>query len=233
MYTSRAVVHVGKRKIAAGGWCRRKNVGVPTFPLNAVVHIGIGTTRWAAVARDAAERVPFVPLPRVCASAGMIEDSGPPPRELRRASEWRAREGGGGENRRPYPGGTGVGRPDLVGVDSEHREERAGRGRSTGRRSSVGKLRNGTIGHTRGGGYPPCFCVCRGNKGVTGEWRVSMGNKGVSGRKSEEVANGEGVGRVVCVPDDVPGRSEMARQPGPRCLCPGQFCGTLSITGEA
>ncbi len=55
-----------------------------------------------------------------------------------------------------------------------------------------------------GRGYPPCFCVCRGNKGVTGEWLASRGNKGVSGRKSEEEAKNKGVGR-----------SEMAQEQRP------------------
>src|SRR5208337_275180 len=35
-------------------------------------------------------------------------------------------------------------------------------------------------------GDTPCFCVSRGNKGLTGEWPASRGNKGVSARKSEE-----------------------------------------------
>jgi hypothetical protein len=64
--------HVGpvllpaRRRREAG---RYKIVGAPTLPRNAVVHIGGGTTRWAAVARGAAERVPIVPLPWVCTSA--------------------------------------------------------------------------------------------------------------------------------------------------------------------
>jgi hypothetical protein len=45
------------------------------------------------------------------------------------------------------------------------------------------------------GGYTPCFCVSRGNKGVTGEWLASRGNKGIRGRKSEGEAKDEGVGR--------------------------------------
>src|SRR5208283_1965528 len=39
----------------------------------------------------------------------------------------------------------------------------------------------------------PCFCVCRGNKGLMGEWLASRGNKGVSRRESEEEAKDEGV----------------------------------------
>jgi hypothetical protein len=60
-------------------------------------------------------------------------------------------------------------------------------------------------------GVPPCFCVCRGNKGLTGEWLASRGNKGVTGRESEEKTKGEGMER-----------SEMVQEPRP-----------LSITGEA
>src|ERR1700690_1122644 len=37
------------------------------------------------------------------------------------------------------------------------------------------------IGHTREG-VPPCFCVCRGNKGVTDEWTLRRGNKGLRGK---------------------------------------------------
>src|SRR5271157_1080774 len=78
---------------------------------------------------------------------------------------------------------------------------------------------------------PPCFCVCRGNKGVTGEWLASRGNKGVSWRKSEEeaksvrpfarIALGKGAGREVCVPDGVPGRSEMAQEQRPLSITNG------------
>jgi len=61
------------------------------------------------------------------------------------------------------------------------------------------------------GGYTPCFCVSRGNKGLAGEWLASRGTKGVSGRKSEEKTKDEAVGRP-----------EMAQEHRP-----------LSITGKA
>src|SRR5208283_4994781 len=38
---------------------------------------------------------------------------------------------------------------------------------------------------------PPCFCVCRGNRGVTGEWLASRRNKGVRERESEEETKDE------------------------------------------
>jgi hypothetical protein len=44
-----------------------------------------------------------------------------------------------------------------------------------------GKRRNGTIGHTAGGGYPPCFCVSRGKKALTGDFLGCRGNKGLTG----------------------------------------------------
>jgi hypothetical protein len=59
---------------------------------------------------------------------------------------------------------------------------------------------------------------------------VSAGIIGVSRRKSEDAAKSEGVERGVCVPDGAPGRSEMAQEQRPSSLCPGCFCGTLSMT---
>jgi len=94
--------------------------------------------------------------------------------------------------------------------------------------ASRGKFRNETTGHAGGGpsrlwagGYPPCFCVSRGNKGVTGEWLASRGNKGVIGRKSEGGAKGMRAFAKTALGKGV-GRSEMAQEQRP-----------LSITGEA
>ena len=69
---------------------------------------------------------------------------------------------------------------------------------------------------------PPCFCVSRGNKGITVEFLGSRGNKGLT----RAVASGgclvaskrrveEGVVRVVRVPDEFAGRVEMAREQRP------------------
>jgi len=106
--------------------CRLKNVGAPTMLLDSVVHIGGRTTCWAAVARGAAESVPFVSLRRVRAS-----------------------------------------------TEEEEVKE--------------AKDANAAFGHPP----PPCFCVCRGNKGV-------------SVRESEEKAKSKAAGR-----------SEMAQEQRP------------------
>src|SRR5208337_1667819 len=58
---------------------------------------------------------------------------------------------------------------------------------------------------------PPCFCVCTGIIGLTGEFLGCTGMIGLSSFFSA----GEGVGRVVCVPDGAPGRAS------PR-LCSGR-----------
>jgi hypothetical protein len=42
--------------------------------------------------------------------------------------------------------------------------------------------------------YPPCICVYRGNKGLTGEWLVSRGNKGLSGESGAEKIKARGGG---------------------------------------
>jgi hypothetical protein len=65
---------------------------------------------------------------------------------------------------------------------------------------------------------PPCFCVCRGNKGVTGEWLVSRGNKGLT----REVASGGWLVARRRRESEVVGRSEMVQERRP-----------LSIAGEA
>ena len=41
-------------------------------------------------------------------------------------------------------------------------------------------------------GVPPCFCVYKGNKGLTGEWLASRGNKGIRLRRSEGKARRRG-----------------------------------------
>src|SRR5271157_208350 len=104
----------------------------------------------------------------------MTGTSGPPPLKLRRASDWRGGKGDGKRIHRADRVGAGAGHPDLVGVDAEQRERRG-----SGDRSKRVDSRSGTIGHTTDTPLPPCFCACRGNKGVTGECRRCRGMIGV------------------------------------------------------
>jgi len=59
---------------------------------------------------------------------------------------------------------------------------------------------------------PPCFCVCTGMIGLTGEFPGCTGIVGLSRRKSEGKAKGKGLGRVVCVLDEVAEQTETAQE---------------------
>jgi len=66
---------------------------------------------------------------------------------------------------------------------------------------------------------PPCFCVSRGNKGVTGEFRGCRGNKGVTGA----VASDEWLVASNRSADEGVGRSEMAREQRPLSIASGAY----------